>query len=162
MTEYQFWKMIENARGVAKGDLGAQVEALTAMLAKVALEELIEFDRHVMWQRARAFTWDLWGAAYLINGGCSDDGFDYFRQWLILQGRANFENALADPDSLAAVAVEEAECEGLLSLAAELYLERTGQDIPPDGVRHAKEPTGENWEEDDLPRRFPRLAAKFT
>jgi hypothetical protein len=30
---------------------------------------------------------DQWGAAYLANGGCSDDGFDYFRGWLIGQGR---------------------------------------------------------------------------
>jgi len=26
------------------------------------------------------------GAAYIINGGCSDDGFEYFRRWLVLQG----------------------------------------------------------------------------
>ena len=34
-----------------------------------------------------SYRWDLWGAAYLANGGCSDDGFDYFRGWLIGQGR---------------------------------------------------------------------------
>jgi hypothetical protein len=45
---------------------------------------------------------DQWGAAYLANGGCSDDGFDYFRGWLIGQGRKVYETVLADPDSLAA------------------------------------------------------------
>jgi len=34
----------------------------------------------------KAYTWDLWGAAYLINGGCSDDGFEYFRRWLVSRG----------------------------------------------------------------------------
>ena len=38
----------------------------------------------------------LWDAAYLINGGCSDDGFDYFRGWLVDQGRETFERCLAE------------------------------------------------------------------
>ena len=42
----------------------------------------------------------LWAAAYVINGGCSDDGFDYCRGWLILQGREVFEHVVADPRTL--------------------------------------------------------------
>jgi hypothetical protein len=44
---------------------------------------------------------DLSGAAYLINGRCSDDGVEYFRGWLIAQGRATYERVVADPDALA-------------------------------------------------------------
>ncbi|MFL6076856.1 MAG: DUF4240 domain-containing protein [Mycobacteriales bacterium] len=36
---------------------------------------------------AESYQGDLWGAAYLINGGASDDGFDYFRGWLIARTR---------------------------------------------------------------------------
>ena len=42
----------------------------------------------------RAYTWDLWGAAYVIEDGCSDDCFRDFRAYLIslgphaLRGRA--------------------------------------------------------------------------
>jgi hypothetical protein len=35
----------------------------------------------------------LWAAACLINGGYSDDGFEYFRGWLIVQGRDVFERS---------------------------------------------------------------------
>jgi hypothetical protein len=38
--------------------------------------------------------------AYQLNGGCSDDCFVYFRCWLLAQGRASWEAALGDPDSL--------------------------------------------------------------
>ena len=48
-----------------------------------------------------SYRWDLWSAAYLANGGCSGDGFDYFRGWLIGQGRTAYETVLADPDALA-------------------------------------------------------------
>src|SRR5207249_5020548 len=40
---------------------------------------------------------------YLINGGCSDDGFEYFRGWVILRGRKAYEAAMKNPDSLAGV-----------------------------------------------------------
>ncbi len=43
--------------------------------------------------------------AYQLNGGCSDDcfvyfRFVYFRCWLLAQGRATWEAALCDPDSV--------------------------------------------------------------
>jgi hypothetical protein len=40
----------------------------------------------------------------VINRRCSDDGFDYFRSWLMLQGRETFGRAVAAPDSLADLA----------------------------------------------------------
>jgi len=49
----------------------------------------------------RAYRWDLWGAAYLAEGGDSDDGFLYFRIWLVSKGRSSFEAVLDHPDDLA-------------------------------------------------------------
>ncbi len=48
-----------------------------------------------------AYAWPVWGAAYLVEGGCSDDAFMDFRDGLVLAGRATFERTLADPDTLA-------------------------------------------------------------
>ena len=60
-------------------------------------DELIEFHR--LFNRAMddAYIWDLWGAAYLINGGCSDDGFAYFRSWLISRGRGGLRRRRPGP-----------------------------------------------------------------
>ncbi|MER6678573.1 DUF4240 domain-containing protein [Streptomyces sp. NPDC000983] len=55
----------------------------------------------ILWDlMAASYLAPLWAAAYQINGGCSDDGFDYLRGWLITQGRTTFEQAIHDPDSL--------------------------------------------------------------
>ena len=53
---------------------------------------------------ADSYRSSLWAAVYVINGGCSHDGFDYFRGWLMLQGRETFGQAVADPGSLADLA----------------------------------------------------------
>jgi len=36
-----------------------------------------------------------------VAGGASDDGFEYFRGRLVAQGRAVYDQAVTDPDSLA-------------------------------------------------------------
>jgi Protein of unknown function (DUF4240) len=62
-----------------------------------------------------------------MNGGSSDDGFRYFRDWLIPEGRATLEKALASPDPLAELPrVEIAELELFGYMALELFEEQGG------------------------------------
>jgi Protein of unknown function (DUF4240) len=66
--------------------------------------DIVAFQALLDHARNDALTRDLWGAAARIFGGwCSDHGFDYFRLWLIGQGRATYEDAVTSPDSLASV-----------------------------------------------------------
>jgi len=106
----------------------------------------------------RAYDHDLWGAAYLLNGGCSDDGFDYFRGWLIGQGQEVYENALRDPQSLRNVTGPCVSCENFLYIAMDAYEARTGQQLPP--RRRARvELKGRHWDDDELPFLYPKLWA---
>jgi len=47
------------------------------------------------------YRWNVWAAAFLIAGGCSDDSFIDFRAGLIAQGRDWYQKVEASPDSLA-------------------------------------------------------------
>jgi hypothetical protein len=111
-----------------------------------------------------SYTWALWGAAYLINGGCSDDGFDYFRGWLICQGRDVFQRAVHDPDSLASHSAPNVECEEALSVARCAYEVASGGTEMP-RVLHPKPELGEEvWDFEDaaeMKRRYPKLYAKY-
>ena len=62
---------------------------------------MLAWDRIYGEFMAESRSWELWDAAYLINAGCGDDGFHYFRGWLLGQGHAIWQAALAAPDSLA-------------------------------------------------------------
>jgi len=64
----------------------AQAGRLTAMLEQLAPEGIVSFDEHFWLRLAEAYRWDLWGLAYQLNGGCSDDCFVYFRCWLLAAG----------------------------------------------------------------------------
>lgn len=120
------------------------------------------FQNHYSTLHARAYHRDLWGAAYIISGGCSDDGFHYFRDWLISEGQATYEAALADPESLAGLTLPEVcENESYGYVAGEVYEELTGSEMDLEPHAGPSDPIGDPWDEDELYDRFPVLAAKY-
>ncbi|MEZ6131574.1 MAG: DUF4240 domain-containing protein [Planctomycetaceae bacterium] len=162
MNRDEFWSMIEATR--SGNDPYERAEAVQSALCERTAADIIAFEQHMANLLTESYTWSLWGAAYLINGGCSDDGFDYFRGWLITQGRSVFEQALADPDSLADIPdlEEDVECEDILSVAPSAYESVTGEEIPVITINLPD--LGEGWDFDDdteMKHRYPRLFAKF-
>ncbi len=121
------------------------------------------FDDFIDQCRARAYRRDLWAAAYIINGGCSDDGFEYFRAWLIAQGQRIFEDAIRDPASLeTAIPMDsgwDAELESLLYVAGNAYRQKTGREIPRKSYA-AAELTGAEWTDKNVEHLHPDLAAR--
>ncbi|MEU1183133.1 DUF4240 domain-containing protein [Streptomyces sp. NPDC005820] len=176
MNKQQFWQLIEAARNQASNPNDGEDVArrATSQLAMHPAEEIIAAQQ-VLWDlMADSYTNPLWAAAYVINGGCSDDGFDYFRGWLIAQGREAFEGIVADPDALAELPVVRAsaadgldlECEEALSIVWNAHIMATGEQLPDDAftIRYPELDPTWNFDFDDhseLTRRLPRLAALY-
>ena len=123
MDRSTFWKIIDTSRKKAKGDSDEQLEQLRERLAEIDAAEIVEFGAIFNEYSSGAYTWELWAAAYLIGGGCSDDGFLDFRGWLISKGEKVYESALQDPQSLARVVKDDEDCqyEGFHYVAAEAW-----------------------------------------
>jgi hypothetical protein len=95
-----FWGIIATAR--AQSGPGKPFhQALTDCLAAGTEQDILQYQDRFDELHAALYRWDVWAAAYLIGGGCSDDGFIDFRAGLIAQGRDWYERAAATPDSLA-------------------------------------------------------------
>ncbi|BFO18593.1 hypothetical protein SHKM778_49810 [Streptomyces sp. KM77-8] len=155
MNTHQFWQLIEAARHQAPDpdDGGDVVRRATSRLAAHPAEEIVATEQ-VLWDlMADSYGDPLWAAAYVINGGCSDDGFDYFRGWLIAQGREAFERVTADPDALAELPVVRTaaavgsplECEEMLTVAWDAHFIATGAPsltMPPPSGTPSRTPTG--------------------
>ncbi len=161
MDTTTFWKLIEDAKQRSGGDPERQVAVLTDALADLEASDIVAFDARLDQFMALSYTRELWAAAYIINGGCSDDCFDYFRGWLIAQGETVFHNALHDPETLAEVVEpEEAELEAILYVAQEAYERKTGQEMS-QGARIVWQLNGELWDEETKYAMYPKLTAKF-
>jgi hypothetical protein len=161
-----FWALIADTREAAGNDTGRQSELLEQRLGQLPAQQIADHQRIRHRLDERAYTWDLWGAAYVIEDGCSDDCFRDFRSYLISLGREPYEAALRDPDSLAPI-VQDAETgdwENADSVAADAYESATEEDMPVDDSDLSGDPRGEPWDdeaEDTLVQRYPRLAERF-
>ncbi|MFI5608773.1 DUF4240 domain-containing protein [Amycolatopsis sp. NPDC051903] len=160
----RFWQLIDSAR--TSGGSAAE------LLAGRPRDEIVAAQRTLDELLATSHRSTLWAAAHLVNGGCSDDGFDYFRGWLLTQGRTAFEAAVADPDSLADVAAvraaaadgAELECEDVLYLATTAHLTATGEPLPAGGLLTRLPPLEPDFDvedPDEVRERLPRLSELF-
>ena len=174
MPEDRFWALIGSSAKY-QADPERQLLALREVLEALTPAELEAFERAFHQAQLRAYTWDLWGAAYVIHGGASDDGFEYFQRWLISKGRTAFEAALSNPDSLADMSVAATrgvfEFEDFAYVASHVWGEKTGINprtdpegrFPYTGGPPAPEPAGIPFEEDEsyLAAKYPKLWARF-
>jgi Protein of unknown function (DUF4240) len=161
-----FWRLIAETRAAAGDDTARQTSLLETRLRHLSPAQIAEFGsiRHRLDERA--YTWDLWGAAYVIEDGCSDDCFRDFRAYLISLGQGPYDKALANQDSLARV-VQDAETgdwENADDVAADAYQAVTGEDMPTGNSDVSGSPRGTPWDDErahELVRRYPALAARF-
>lgn len=162
MGEKEFWKLIE----VVKKEAGTNVESRPAVLQQHlstrSPKNIQSFQQKYDALLLEANSWSLWGAASIMNGGCSDDGFHYFRDWLISEGETVFKNALLNPDSLVSVSRRdyfELELFGYAALKA--YAANGAGELERDFSVEYAVTKGREWEESELPQLFPALAAKY-
>jgi Protein of unknown function (DUF4240) len=166
LGEPGFWQLVEAARRDADGDTERQSELIADRLGKLPADQIAEFGSIRQRLDQQAYSWDMWGAAYVIEDGCSDDCFRDFRAYLISLGRRVYEAALRDPDSLAAV-VQDAEAgdwENADDVAPDAYERVAGDDLPAGDSDLSGPPRGTPWDSDqidELMRRYPRLVARF-
>ena len=96
-----WWALVERAR-TAVGDRAGDrnhaddplPDALTDELARLRPADIVDWEITFIRVTDSAYRQPLWHAAYLIEGGCGDDGFMDFRDGLILQGRDVFTRAV--------------------------------------------------------------------
>ncbi|MFE1896514.1 DUF4240 domain-containing protein [Streptomyces yangpuensis] len=180
----EFWGVVEAARSAATADTPF-AEALVDELAGRSRAEILGYQERFDDVHAAVYRWDVWAAAYLIGGGCSDDSFMDFRAGLVALGRDWYEKAAACPDRLAGhpVVIDGARTwcgetvfdEDVNYAAAHAFERLTGDEdafykawnayvTPGRGCREEDVDMGEDYDFDDLEemrRRLPRLSALY-
>src|SRR3990172_3616136 len=101
MDEDSFWSIIEKSKAASGNNYTKQIKSLENVLLGLEEFEIEKFNKTFTAIMAGYYDWKLWGASYVINGGCSDDCFEYFRQYLIAHGKEKFYSTLKEPESCA-------------------------------------------------------------
>lgn len=161
-----FWSVIADAGAAPRADSATVVDGVRERLAASKPAAISAFQDALDDAMEASYGTELWGAAYLLFGGCSDDGFEYFRGWLLTRGEQTFTAAISDPDGTLAelpddaMAADGGESEDILYVAARAYQDRTGQPMP--RTRPPLRDIEFDFDPDDraeMARRYPRLSA---
>jgi len=176
MDEDKYWQMVAESVELCGSGQSCQEKYLIGALENLPPGEIVGFRLRTDKLLYDTYSSEMWCAGYIMNGGCSDDGFEYFRLWVISRGREVYENAKADPDSLVAVA-DVSVPEGLFDfesfwyVALKAFENKTGKE-PYDFIDYENFKFGEGnyqqfdftWTEEDAESRkkiCPKLFAQF-
>jgi hypothetical protein len=176
MTLETFWKIIAEARhsNARASDIP---DWLVQHLSQYPEPEIIGFHLRLRECLHGSYDAQLWLGAVILLGGCSDDSFEYFRAWLIAQGKELFDEALRDTDSLASIEDFDGEygvprLEGLLATPLKAFLKHAGGEefsardrferlLPPNHHPALRNQELTNTRDEDIRALLPKLTARF-
>lgn len=131
LDEDLYWNIV--ARSLENSsDEEEQEEFLIGEIGKLSPKEMVGFRLRTDELLYKTYTSEMWCAGYIMNGGASDDGFEYFRNWVISRGKDVYYRAKENPDSLVAEVrddVEFYEFEMFWYVALEAFQQETDEDL---------------------------------
>lgn len=131
LSEDIFWSIIDRSLKNTKNQ-DEQEAYLVKEIGKLTPMEMVGFRLRTDKLLYDTYNDGMWCAAYIMNGGCGDDGFEYFRCWVISRGKDTYEKAKTNPDSLIAAAIDEEDIydfEGFWYVALTAFEKKTGKKL---------------------------------
>jgi hypothetical protein len=158
IDEEKYWEIISKSLKNSQDQI-EQESFLINEISKLSLEEIIGFRLRTDKFLYDTYNSEMWCAGYILNSGCSDDGFEYFRNWVISRGKEVYYSSKSSPDSLINQVLEdidEYDFESFWYVALEAFEKVTGKNssnfIDEDNFKTCEGYYPDfdfNWEEDD-------------
>lgn len=173
INEDLYWTLIDKSLKNSDNKNG-QEQILKNELVKMSPTEIIGFRLRTDKLLYDTYNSEMWCAGYIMNGGCSDDGFEYFRNWVISRGKETYYKAKSNPDNLineTSAGIDIYEFEAFWYVAIDAFREKTGRELY-DYIDNENFKTHEGqypqfkftWQEDNpesMKKICPKLYAKF-
>lgn len=172
MNEDEFWDLIEKTKQESYGNCSSQTELLIKILSEKSIEEILDYTKNFWKLFLQSYTSELWAMAHILNGGCSNDTFDYFRGWLIAQGRNLYEIFMKHPDEVADLTNNKMElfneCEFIIGVSRDVYIKKTGNED--EKIYNTIKEVAKNynygkleleWDESNLNEFYPKFYQKY-
>ncbi|TXJ29058.1 MAG: DUF4240 domain-containing protein [Chitinophagaceae bacterium] len=131
LGEDLYWQVVaESLKNTCDQD--SQELFLIKRLKKLTPVEIVGFRLRTDKLLYDTYNAETWCAGYIMNGGCSDDGFEYFRNWIISRGKEVYYKAKDNPDTLISEVDKDLEMydfESFWYVGLEAFREKTGEDL---------------------------------
>ena len=161
VDEQRFWHLIDQARCLQE-EAEAQAYELVLLLEQYSGTQIKNFQKIFCQKLDQLNRWEVWALAYLAQDGCSDDAFEAFRAWIVMQGPVVYKKVLDDPSAAASLipAGLGTSCESLHQSARIAYQRRVGKCFR-DRLALRSKVKGIPWNEDTVARDYPEIARYY-
>ncbi len=170
LAEDIFWSIIGESRATIAPyiDIPQQCELVSEILSTKPEDQIVAFELTLRDLIGQANHFNVMAACKICEGFVSDDNYLYFRAGLIFFGRDVYYGTLENPDACAETIVLNTGGEDVLYVADNAFMKEFGSDtdktLPRDRASEyynydldMEEPAGEDWTQEELPHRYPRL-----
>lgn len=166
MVENEFWEIIEVSGSPDKCTPDEQCENIIEKLSEKSKDELVSFANIHKKLLCKSYIWSMLKANFILISYISDDAFEDFRNWVILNGKERFYKTIENPDSIAGYinvedAVEEVTGEALLYVCEEAW--DGDVEVLEENYEYHKDPEiDDDWPPaEKLAEEFPNLYKEF-
>ena len=166
MDETTFWRIVEDAGAPDRCSPDEQCEAISEALAGLSREDLVAFENIRQRLASGLYTWPMLKACFIVLSYVSDDVFEDFRHWVILNGKDRYLSTMQNPNTMVDYItvddpIEETSGEHLMFVVENAW-EGDIEDIE----EHVDFPTVPDIDDDwppknELRREFPDLFDKY-
>ena len=131
LDEDLFWSIIDKSLRSTKNQ-DDQEQFLIKEIGTLTPKQMIGFRLRTDKLLYDTYNSQMWCAGYIMNDGCSDDGFEYFRNWVISRGKDTYYKAKQNPDNIISEVDENAEMyefESFWYVALKAFEQKTGKEL---------------------------------
>ncbi|MEN0001898.1 MAG: DUF4240 domain-containing protein [Pseudomonadota bacterium] len=129
MSEDLVWQIIAQAKASSESETILNIEE---KLVKYTAKAIRDAAKIVQSRLVDAYQEEVWALAYLLRDGCSDDAFDDFRCWMVLQGKDTCDQIINAPDEVDPHDFDRADfgaAGSLMSAFENAYIARSGKPL---------------------------------
>lgn len=158
--EEKFWELIDYTKDQSRGDYQNQIGLIKDRVNHYSTEDLVKLDNLLNHLIKEAFTWDLYGASSIIFKSQEIGNLVLLISMLISRGQVIYNNSLVNPNVL--VNQDFGQIKGVIinDVFKELYVLKTNE-LMPEVKDFSLDLTGEEWQQSQLPSKFPEIWDRF-
>jgi hypothetical protein len=99
LDEDLYWQIVDESLKNTRNQK-EQEEYLVSRIQKLTPPEIIGFRLRTDKLLHDSYTSVIWCAAHIMNEGCTEENFEYFRCWIISRGKDTYYKTKENPDYL--------------------------------------------------------------
>jgi len=158
--ESEFWELISTTKERSKGNYKNQLGLLKDKFNTMSEDEILELDNLLFELYKKGYNWELFGVSSIIHKDRNSNHLFHLISWIISRGESFYFDSLINVNLILKEEFVGMDDQLITDVLAESYYHKTKKLIPESNTDDFQL-NGEEWSNNELPKRFPKIWDKY-